>query len=131
VSDPAIAVRQGPTYEKDLKKLRLDAESLNAVDTTIKQIVAALTESPNNPDKTRAGDPLPLDSHRTWKRRVGMPGSNVGKRGALRLIYWWRRAEREIVLLFLYYKRDNADVTQKEIDEAKARFQGPSVARKR
>jgi mRNA-degrading endonuclease RelE of RelBE toxin-antitoxin system len=121
-SNGELVVRQGPTYERDLKKLKLDAESLKAVSETITQILAALTESPNNPDKTRAGDPLPRDSHRSWKRRVGMPGSNIGKRGALRLIYWWRRVEREIVLLYLYYKRDKDDLTQKEIDVAKTRF---------
>jgi hypothetical protein len=123
VSNGEIAVQRGPTYEKDLKRLRLDPKSLRAVDHTIKQILAALSESPNNPDKTRAGDPLPRDGHCSWKRRVGMPGSNIGKRGALRLVYWWRRAERDIVL-YLYYKRDRADLTQKEIDVARVRFEG-------
>jgi hypothetical protein len=52
-----------------------------------------------------------------------MPGSNIGKRGALRLVYWWRRPQREIVLLYLYYKRDRADLTQKEIEVARARFE--------
>jgi hypothetical protein len=122
-ADGKIIIRRGPTYEKDLQRLKLDAESLQGIDATIEQIVAALKENPNNPDRTRAGDPLPRDAHRTWKRRVAMPGANIGKSGALRLIYWWRRAESEIVLLFLYYKRDKGDVTQNEIDVARTRFQ--------
>ena len=50
----------------------------------------------------------------------------MGKRGALRLAYWWRRAEHEVVLLYLYYKREKEDLTQKQIDLAKTRFKESS-----
>jgi hypothetical protein len=122
VADGKITVRVGPTYQRDHDRLSPDDETQKAIDATILDIIAALSENPNNPDKTRAGKPFARDKHQTWKRRISMPGSNMGKRGALRLAYWWRRTEREIVLLYLYYKRDKADLLQKEIDDAKKRF---------
>jgi len=105
--------------------LRLDTETQRALNDTIEEIRIALQENPNNPDKVRGGVPYPRDKHQTWKRRVGRPGSNIGKRGGLRLCYWWRRNEREIVLLFLYDKREKADLMQREIDKAKAAFPRP------
>jgi mRNA-degrading endonuclease RelE of RelBE toxin-antitoxin system len=114
VADGDATVRFSPTYLRDHKSLAPDAETQKAIDETIRQILTGLAESPNNPDQTRAGKPFARDRHRTWKRRIAMPGSNMGKRGALRLAYWWRRAEREVVLLFLYYKRDKADLLQTE-----------------
>jgi hypothetical protein len=115
-----IAVCYGPTYERDLKALRLDVATLEEIQATIQQIKAALRENPGNPDKVRAGLPVPKDHHETWKRRIGRPGANMGKRGALRLLYWWRRSRNEIALLRLYYKRDLQDLPQVEIDKAKA-----------
>ena len=122
MADGDITVRFSPTYLRDHKSLAPDAETQKAIDETIWQILTALAESPNNPDQTRAGKPFARDRHQTWKRRISMPGSNMGKRGALRLAYWWRRPEREVVFLFLYYKRDKADLLQREIEEARKRF---------
>jgi len=126
VSNGKITVRRGPTYEQDLRRLNLKPGDLKAVTDAIDDILKALSESPNNPDKTGAGNPFPQDSHRSWKRRVSLPGSNRGKRGALRLVYWWRRAEREMVLFYLYYKPDKKDLAQKEIDKARERFMDAS-----
>ncbi len=99
---PPLSVRRGPTFNEDCARLRLDAKTQAALDDTIAEIRIALQENPHNPDRVRGGIPYPRDKHQTWKRRVGRPGSNMGKRGGLRLCYWWRRKEREIVLLFLY-----------------------------
>jgi hypothetical protein len=123
VSDkPELTVRLGPTYERDLRNLRLDALTLREIETTIREIKVALAENPGNPDRTRAGLPYPRDHHETWKRRIGRPGANMGKRGALRLAYWWRRPRNEIVLLRLYYKRELSDLPQDKINKAKAAF---------
>lgn len=122
MADGDITVRFSPTYLRDHKSLAPDAETQKAIDETIRQILTALAESPNNPDQTRAGKPFARDRPQTWKRRISMPGSNMGKRGALRLAYWWRRPEREVVLLFLYYKRNKADLLQQEIEDARKRF---------
>jgi hypothetical protein len=51
VSNGKITVRPGPTYEQDLKRLSLKADDLKAVTDAIDDIVKALSESPNNPDK--------------------------------------------------------------------------------
>lgn len=126
MSNGKITVRPGPTYEQDLKRLNPNPDDLKAINDAIADIVKALSENPNNPDKTRAGNPLPRDSHRSWKRRVSLPGSNRGKRGALRLVYWWHRADREVVLFYLYRKSDKSDLTQKEIDAARKRFKDAS-----
>jgi hypothetical protein len=117
-----VTVREGPTYLDDLNSLNLDADDKKAVQDAVEEIVAAVTDNPNNPDKSRAGDPFPRDHHQTWKKRIALPGSNMGKRGALRLAYWWRRKERQIGLLRLYYKRDKVDLAQKEIEKAKDHF---------
>jgi hypothetical protein len=123
VSDkPEITVRLGPTYERDLRNLRLDALTLREIETTIREIKVALAENPGNPDRIRAGLPYPRDRHETWKRRIGRPGASMGKRGALRLAYWWRRPRNEIVLLRLYYKRELSDLPQDKINKAKAAF---------
>ena len=119
---PELTVRLGPTYERDLRNLRLDALTLREIETTIREIKVALAENPGNPDRTRAGLPYPRDHHETWKRRIGRPGANMGKRGALRLAYWWRRPRNEIVLLRLYYKRELSDLPQDKINKAKAAF---------
>jgi hypothetical protein len=119
---PEITVRLGPTYERDLRNLRLDTLTLHEIQITIREIKAALAENPGNPDRVRAGLPYPRDHHETWKRRIGRPGVNMGKRGALRLAYWWRRSRNEIVLLRLYYKRELSDLPQDKINEAKAAF---------
>ena len=102
--------------------LEFNDEDRKAIKDAVSEIVEALTENPDNPDKSRAGDPYPRDHHESWKKRVPLPGSNMGKRGALRLAYWWLRQSREVRLPRLYYKRDRSDLMQKEIDIAKARF---------
>jgi mRNA-degrading endonuclease RelE of RelBE toxin-antitoxin system len=117
-----ITVRFGPTYQKDLRNLHLDPITLREIENTVREIIAALRENPGNPDKVRAGLPYPGDRHETWKRRIGRPGASMGKRGALRLAYWWRRPQNEIALLRLYYKRNLQDLPQKEIDKAKSAF---------
>ncbi len=117
-----VSVRESPPYLEDLKSLNLGKDDRKAIEGAVMEIVAAVTENPNNPDKSRAGDPFPRDRHESWKKRIRRPGSNMGKRGALRLAYWRRRKERQVVLLRLYYKRDQADLAQNEIEKAKARF---------
>ena len=44
--DPEISVHGSPTYERDLKKLRLGAEDHAAIAVTIDEIRRALKESP-------------------------------------------------------------------------------------
>jgi hypothetical protein len=105
-----------------LEKLGFSDEDRKAIEDAVSEIVEAVTNDPNNPDKSRAGDPFPHDHHESWKKRIPLPGSNMGKRGGLRLAYWWHRQSHEVRLLRLYYKRDQADLMQKHIDAAKERF---------
>ena len=43
------------------------------------------------------------------KLRWGMPGR--GKRGGIRVIYFWHSASERILLLFLYRKNERSDLT--------------------
>ena len=49
------------------------------------------------------------------KLRWGQPGG--GKRGGLRVLYYWDRDDETVYLLFVYEKRKQADLTP---DQAKA-----------
>lgn len=44
-----ISIREGPTYEEDLKKLDLTDEDREAIRAATAEILAAITESPNYP----------------------------------------------------------------------------------
>lgn len=48
-------------------------------------------------------------THGLRKLRWGAAGH--GKRGALRVMYYWRRADQMIYLLYLYAKKDQGDLT--------------------
>jgi hypothetical protein len=47
------------------------------------------------------------------KLRWAAPGS--GKRGGFRVIYFWRKAEHQIYLLYLFAKTERADLTRTQV----------------
>lgn len=44
-------------------------------------------------------------------RKVRWAASGTGKRGGLRVIYYWATAERAFYMLFIYAKSDQGDLT--------------------
>ena len=49
------------------------------------------------------------------KVRWAIPGKGKGKRGGLRIIYYWRSANEHIYLLTVYEKSEIADLTPDEV----------------
>jgi mRNA-degrading endonuclease RelE of RelBE toxin-antitoxin system len=52
-------------------------------------------------------------------RKMRWAGSGRGKRGGLRIIYYWRTAAGQIVLLTLYGKNEAADLTPLQLKAIK------------
>ena len=52
-------------------------------------------------------------------RKVRWAGSGRGKRGGLRVIYYWRTADDQIWLLLAYPKSDREDLSHDEISQLK------------
>lgn len=48
-------------------------------------------------------------------RKLRWAGHGTGKRGGLRVIYYWDRAEELIYLLFLYSKGEQQDLTPHQL----------------
>ena len=50
-------------------------------------------------------------------RKLRWAGSGRGKRGGLRVIYYWQTADQQIWMLLAYPKNEKADLTRDEIRE--------------
>ena len=48
------------------------------------------------------------------KLRFALSSKAIGKRGGLRVIYYWYTSKNRIYLLTLYYKGETADLTARE-----------------
>jgi mRNA-degrading endonuclease RelE of RelBE toxin-antitoxin system len=117
-----ITIRYGPTYSRNLKRLKLKAASQQKLDEAWDEILKAVRENPEIPNPYFAGDPIPRNNREIYKLRVGDPDHQRGAQKGFRLIYWWRRTELELVGLYLYSKSEKEDVTQREIDSARSAF---------
>jgi mRNA-degrading endonuclease RelE of RelBE toxin-antitoxin system len=117
-----VKISYARTYERDIKHASLGEKTSQAVDEAWAGVVAAVRDNPNYPDVSRAGTPLPRNKSEVYKLRIPDPDRNTGKSGGYRLIYWWRRAERELVGLLFFHKSEKEDATQSEIDRARKSF---------
>ena len=48
-------------------------------------------------------------------RKLRWAGSGAGKRGGLRILYYWDPAASTVYMLFAYSKRDQSDLTRSQI----------------
>jgi mRNA-degrading endonuclease RelE of RelBE toxin-antitoxin system len=48
-------------------------------------------------------------------RKLRWAGSSGGKRGGLRVLYYWDRAVGTVYLLYVYSKREQVDLTRSQI----------------
>jgi len=133
VPDPPsdITISYGPTYNRNLKRLNLREATQQKLDKAWNEILTAVRENPDIPDPYFAGDPIPRNNREVYKLRVADPDHSRGAQKGLRLIYWWRRTERELVGLYLYPKSEKEDVTQREIDSARSAFVSANPVTKR
>lgn len=117
-----ITIRLGPTYKRDIDNAKLGAATQQELQDTWNGILKAVCENPEYPNRAGAGDPIPKNNREIYKIRVADPSRNVGKSGSYRLIYLWRRVEKELVGLLFYHKSQQENVAQMEIDNARTRF---------
>lgn len=52
-------------------------------------------------------------------RKLRWSGSGRGKRGGLRILYYWQAAEEEIWMLLAYPKNEKDDLTRDEVRQLK------------
>ena len=48
-------------------------------------------------------------------RKLRWAGSGAGKRGGLRIMYYWDRGASTVYMLYAYSKRDQTDLTRSQI----------------
>ena len=57
-------------------------------------------------------------------RKLRWSGGGHGKRGGIRIIYYWFVAEETLLLLFAYSKREQDDLTPEQLKQLKKLVQG-------
>jgi mRNA-degrading endonuclease RelE of RelBE toxin-antitoxin system len=72
-------------------------------------------------DPRRCGRLIPRTSG-AWKARCGIPSAHISKRDGLRLIYGVNEQHHAVVLIMLYYKKEQADVAAGELRRAVERI---------
>ena len=75
-------------------------------DEEYRELQAALTERPNT-------GAIMVGSGGLRKMRWGRPGK--GKRGGLRVIYYWAVAQEQLLMLFIYPKSEQEDLTAQQL----------------
>ena len=80
----------------------------------------------NHPE---AGDPIP-DTGGLRKLRIGDPRRGKGKRGGLRVIYYWWVTGLQFWLFTIYDKDEMSDLTPQERRELKAMIKAELQARR-
>lgn len=96
-----------PTFAK-VREVYLD-------DGEFSRLQAYLIERPD------AGDVIPGSG---GCRKLRWAGSGRGKRGGLRVIYFWRRANGQIVLVTLYAKNVTENIAPATLRTLKEAFDG-------
>lgn len=94
-----------PRFERKVRKLEKRFPDIDGVlDTLITQLE----------NDERPGDKIPNVGHDVYKVRLANPSAQKGKSGGFRVIYYVRLADR-VVLLTIYAKSDQADISPKDI----------------
>lgn len=75
-------------------------------DDEYRQLQLALANHPKSGDLIRGSGGL-------RKLRWALPGK--GKRGGVRVIYYWAVEQKQIVLLFMFAKNERADLTPAQV----------------
>ena len=94
------------SFVKSLKKLE---NKYRHIKNDLRPILMELEQNPT------AGVAIPGFANLIWKIRVNSSDMKRGKSGGFRLIYALKEREKLIVLLLLYAKSDQEDVTVAQI----------------
>ena len=96
-----------PPFDRAVKRLARKYRHLKA---DLETLVSLLRNSPN------AGVAIPGYAHTVWKIRLASTDMQAGKRGAYRVIYAVDVERRRCILLFIYARADQTDISAAEID---------------
>ena len=97
-----------PTFDRAVKRLLKKYRHLKG---DLLSLAAVLVDNPF------AGVAIPGYSHAVWKIRLASTDMQTGKRGGYRVIYAVDTAGHRCILLFLYAKNEQRDVTPAEIEK--------------
>jgi mRNA-degrading endonuclease RelE of RelBE toxin-antitoxin system len=93
-----VVLLETPTFTRQVEHL-LDAESYRLLQL-------ALVDDPECGALLRGSGGL---------RKVRWPGSGRGKRGGVRVIYYWAAARETVLLLLAYAKSEKDDLTREQL----------------
>jgi len=112
-SPPAVNVKYTPEFKRSLRKLARKYRSIKAdVIPVIKMLHTG----------DLIGDQIKGTGYTLFKSRVRNSDIQKGKRSGYRLIYW-RRSSKDIILVTIYSKLDQGDISTKEIRRIIKQFQ--------
>jgi mRNA-degrading endonuclease RelE of RelBE toxin-antitoxin system len=105
-------------FEKDIKQYR---KKFRDVADDVNEIVEELEKG------NLIGDVIPNlemkdNNNNVVKVRIANSNTNSGKSNGYRLIYYAEKSDGTIYLLTIYYKKEKANITNKEIQELILRY---------
>lgn len=105
-------------FEKDIKQYR---KKFRDVADDVNEIVEELEKG------NLIGDVIPNlemkdNNNNVVKVRIANSNTNSGKLNGYRLIYYAEKSDGTIYLLTIYYKKEKANITNKEIQELILRY---------
>lgn len=95
------------TFRKNLKKLK---KKHRRIPEDLAPVIRKLEAEPES------GDPIPGWDREIWKIRVASSEMRRGKRGAFRVIYFWKENEYSVYLMAIYFKGTKENMTAVEIE---------------
>ena len=96
-----------PPFDRAVKRL---SKKYRHIKADLVTLVAHLSNNPN------AGVAIPGYSHSVWKIRLASTDMQVGKRGGYRVIYAVDVEGSRCILLYIYAKVDQADISPTAIE---------------
>jgi mRNA-degrading endonuclease RelE of RelBE toxin-antitoxin system len=102
-----MVIIETPIFTEDLLKCLSDDE--------YREFQQALIANPKKGELIKGSGGL---------RKIRWKQSHKGKRGGLRIIYWWEQSINQITLIFIYKKTDQEDLTPHQIKILKSLIKG-------
>ena len=112
-SPQSIYVEYTPEFKRSLRKL---ARKYRSIRTDVKPIIKRLQAG------DLIGDQIAGTGNTLFKARVKNSDIQKGKSSGYRLIYWFRTS-KDIILVTIYSKLDQGDISTKEIRRIIKQFQ--------
>ena len=112
-SPQSVHVEYTPEFKRSLRKL---ARKYRSIRTDLEPVIKGLQAG------ELVGDQITGTGYTLFKSRVRNSDIQKGKRSGYRLIYWLRTA-KDIVLVTVYSKLDQGDISTKEIRRILKPFQ--------